>query len=171
MFILIGGENNSGKSRTAEQIAALYDLKRIYIATMIPWGEEGRLRVQRHRRQREKLDFVTVEEKYNVARVDAGGALVLLEDISNLLANHVFGEEKNGAPSVQKQISTLNERAEVLIAVTITGLNHEGCDEPTCHYVDELNGLNAILADTADIVIRMEKGLPLILKGEYPWLG
>ena len=56
MFVLINGGSGSGKSEYAENRAVMLSKKEglllYYIATMKPFGEEGKRRVERHRRLR-----------------------------------------------------------------------------------------------------------------------
>ena len=51
MMILVVGSPDSGKSVKAEELAAELsgNEKKIYLATMIPFGEEGAARVEKHR--------------------------------------------------------------------------------------------------------------------------
>ena len=50
MMHLITGGSGSGKSAYAErQVMEAGEKKRIYVATMMPYGEEGKMRVKRHR--------------------------------------------------------------------------------------------------------------------------
>ena len=97
MLHLITGGSGSGKSAYAEkQVLAAGEGRRIYIATMIPYGEEGRQRVERHRKLRQEKQFETLECYTGLAQADVPpGAVVLLECLSNLVANEVF--EPNGA--------------------------------------------------------------------------
>ena len=99
MLIIITGVSGSGKSEYAEQICCRLagDNKKYYVATMQPFGEEGRIRIEKHKRQREGKGFETIEQYQNI-----GSALdccdkeerpvVLVECMSNLLANECFGE-------------------------------------------------------------------------------
>jgi adenosylcobinamide kinase/adenosylcobinamide-phosphate guanylyltransferase len=173
MFILITGANDSGKSRCAEHIASEIPLRRIYAATMIPYGPDGEARRARHLRQRAGLGFLTVECPCDLGTVAcSGGELVLLEDVSNLLANLAFSEKDPSAEeNTERQILRLKERCRVLIAVTIGGLDGKDCDGVTKNYVAALNRVNAFLSGQADTVIEMRGGLPHLLKGECPWIG
>ena len=53
MLIIITGVSGSGKSEYAEQICCRLarDNKKYYVATMQPFGEEGRIRIEKHKRQ------------------------------------------------------------------------------------------------------------------------
>lgn len=173
MLILLTGASNSGKSRFAETIASRFPGPRIYAATMVPCGAEGAARVDRHRRQRAGQGFVTVECPRGLDGISAGkNALVLLEDVSNLLANEMFGRGRPRAEDeALRQIVSLAGRVAVVIAVTIGGVSGEGCDEATQNYAAALDRLNGRLAAAADAVIEMRAGTPLLLKGECPWIG
>ena len=65
MLILVTGGSGSGKSEYAEGIAVSLaereGLPLYYIAAMKPYGEEGKRRVERHRRLRAGKGFQTVE--------------------------------------------------------------------------------------------------------------
>ena len=53
MITVITGGSGSGKSAYAESlITGFGEKERIYIATMFPFDEESRRRIQRHRRMR-----------------------------------------------------------------------------------------------------------------------
>ena len=53
MFCIVTGGSASGKSEYAESLAISSDAsQRFYIATMKPWDEEGRRRIQKHRAMR-----------------------------------------------------------------------------------------------------------------------
>ena len=68
-LILVCGQNNSGKSCYAEVLAAKMGTPPVYVATMIPWTEENRLRIQKHIRQRAGLRFRTQECPYQLGDV------------------------------------------------------------------------------------------------------
>ena len=66
MMILVTGGSGSGKSAFAEDcVVSFGKTDRIYIATMYPFDEESRKRVQRHRKMRQGKGF----EQSNVIQV------------------------------------------------------------------------------------------------------
>ena len=65
MMILVTGGSGSGKSAYAEELAVSLTTaggQRYYLATMQPFGEEGRRRIERHKKLREGKGFLTIEQ-------------------------------------------------------------------------------------------------------------
>ncbi len=166
-LILVAGPNGSGKSAFAEDLIARREGDRWYIATMIPQTEENHLRIERHRQRRAGLGFHTLEVPGGLSEVSLPHpAVVLLEDVSNLLAN-VWFNEHGTAEAVFADIMTLAERCALLVAVTIAGLVPEDyADAETAGYVAALRLLNDRLLAAADAAVQMEEGAPRTLKGD-----
>lgn len=165
MMTLVLGANGSGKSAYAEKLICGAGGARFYIATMIPHGAEGALRVEKHLRQREGMGFTTLELPYEVGNADIPlGAAVLLEDVSNLLGNVLF--ERGGTPdTVLKDIDALSNRCGSFVAVTISGLDATAYENETRDYIEALNALNAALFNMVDTVVEMQAGLAQLKKG------
>lgn len=167
MTALVLGPNGSGKSAFAEKLTASRSSGAlIYIATMLPFGEEGQAKVLKHIKQREGFGFLTHERPMSVGDIDLPkDAGVLLEDVSNLLSNNMFG---GGAQSeVLSDIKALCLKCGFSVLVSIDGLERDpGFSGETNAYIDALNSLNINLADFADIVIKMRDGVPFCVKGE-----
>lgn len=169
-FVLVSGPNSSGKSRYAEQLIAGTEGPRYYIATMIPCTQENHRRIEKHRVQRKDLGFRTIESPYGVGNIPVPqDGIVLLEDVSNLLANALF-DRQISPDRVFADICSLAGRCRMLVAVTISGLSPDGCDEETAAYIDALNRLNRKLYDVASAAVSMENGHPVCQKGENPHL-
>ena len=170
MTILILGPNGSGKSVCAEKLAArLSDGALYYIATMLPYGEDGRIRVEKHRQQRADAGFITIERLNHVSAIPLPpDAVALLEDVSNLLGNALFGGERDGnIGGVYADITAMCAKCRASVLVSIDGLaaqsEHDG---ETRDYIDALNRLNGKLFEFADAVIAMRDGTPIFLKGD-----
>ena len=123
MVILVTGGSGSGKSAFAENcVVSLGEQKRIYIATMYPYDEESRKRVARHRKMRAGKGFETVECYTGLSGVEVPeGCTVLLECMSNLVANEIFREEGAGErtlEAIERGILGLKNRAANLVVVT-----------------------------------------------------
>ena len=165
-LIMISGANGSGKSRYAERIVARTTGERYYIATMRPCSEENLQRIEKHREQRKDLQFTTLECPYQVgaAAVERDG-VVLLEDVSNLLANAMF-ERGGDEASVYADIEALCSRCRLLVAVTITGLRADGYDLNEIAVKLVHNGLNQRRDDRAAAAVAMKDGAPFAEKGD-----
>lgn len=96
MVLLVTGGSGSGKSDFAERTLRQLVLEKecYYLATMQPFGEEGRKRIERHREMRRDRNFLTVEQYMDIEQADLReGADVLLECMSNLVANEYFNQK------------------------------------------------------------------------------
>ncbi len=90
-LVVISGKNGSGKSEYAERLLCRVPSERYYIATMIPATPENHERIRKHRDRRKDMGFTTLEIRHHVAEAPVpDGSSVLLEDVSNLLANEMF---------------------------------------------------------------------------------
>lgn len=191
MNILVLGPNDSGKSAYAEKLLVKLAARGreetpggplVYIATMIPFGEEGFARVKKHRKQRQGLGFSTEERpcKVSEAEVEAGANL-LVEDVSNLLSNLIFDRKANrpaeeSAGDLAEEsaedlafddIKTLCEKCSNAVLVSIGSLKPDAAyDWATNEYIEALNRLNHRLAEFADVLVTMDEGKPTVTKGE-----
>lgn len=172
MLILVTGGSGSGKSEYAENLAVSLGEKRVYAATMMVYDEEGRRRVERHRKMRESKAFYTVECPVNLEEVaEAGsmdGAVVLLECMSNLAANEMFpsgGENRTEAFVVEKILGGIQaalDRCTHLIVVTNEVFSDGNTyDEGTEAYIRVLGRVNQKLAAMADRVTEVVCGIPV----------
>lgn len=165
-LILISGPNDSGKSGFAEHLVSRTEGGRYYIATMIPRTQGNHIRVEKHKKQREGLGFTTLELPYQVADAPVSpDSVVLLEDVSNLLANVIFEKGGNGS-TVCGDILALAARCRLLIAVTISGLPAADYTGETLNYITVLNEVNTRLFENADGAVSMCAGVPLWQKGD-----
>lgn len=171
MFAMIIGGSASGKSALAERWAASLPLPRIYLAAMQVLDEESRARVLHHRAMRAGKGFETIEAPTALWNTDLpAGATVLLEDLSNLLANEMFSPEGGGSEAALHGVQSLLARCDHLIVVT-NEVFSGGADHAvgTADWLAELAWLNRTLAAEADTVAEVVCGLPNLLKGALPW--
>lgn len=190
MIEVIMGGSGSGKSGYAErQIEKIADseMPRYYIATMKVYGDEGRQRVKKHRQQRQHLDFVTIEQEKDISKVvekmSRGKGVVLLECISNLVANEMFDDRETTegdyqgesqekrkrediSAKVLRELKTVKEASESLVVVT-NNVFEDGnsYDEETISYMECLAKVNTELVKRADLVTEVVAGIPIPIKG------
>lgn len=165
-LILVLGENDSGKSGYAEKLFENTSAEKYYVATMISCTKENNVRIQKHKEQRKKYNFKTLELPFKVNSAEISfDSVVLLEDVSNLLANNMF--EKNvSAEEVFCDILNLVKDCRTVVAVSISGLSDKGYDADTAEYINRLNELNQKLLDISETAVIMQNGVPVILKGK-----
>lgn len=172
MLIVITGGSGSGKSEYAENLAMSLGKKRIYAATMMVYDEEGKTRVQRHRRMRESKDFCTLECPVDLGSITDGGltedAVVLLECMSNLVANELFPagstipEGNQIADKILEGINAVIGHCRHLVVVTNEVFSDgKTYDRETEYYIRTLGQVNVKLAVMADRVVEVVCGLPV----------
>lgn len=154
MITFIIGPNDSGKSSYAESLIEQGTNRRYYIATMIPYGSGGEARVKKHIKMREHLNMITIEDPYFI-RADEieDSSDVLLEDLSNLIANRMFGD--GNVDLIIDELKALAKKVSNLIIVSIGGIMAEGYDEETVRYIKALNSINHSIETIADKTVRM----------------
>ncbi len=171
MTALILGKPNSGKSETAEQLAAELSEggPKLYIATMIPYGKEGEERVKRHQGMREGKGFLTAEWPgelitHVVGYGDLSKTTCLLECLSNLAGNEMHSSENQGlsmeglARRILEEVLFLCSRAGHTVIVSNRFFEEEGMDEETVEYVRLTARLNERLREYVDRVVDLTEG-------------
>ena len=172
MFILVTGASASGKSEYAEcRITAVHQEERhlLYLATMQPYGEEGRARVAKHRKQRALRNFETLEWYKNLEQATIPmDSDVLLECMSNLVANEMFEEQgahNRTVSEVTKGIENLlGQAAHVVIVTNEIFSDAVVFDGDMDSYLEYLGEINQAAAQRADEVVEVVYGIPVFHK-------
>ena len=196
MMVLVVGGSGSGKSSYAEKVTvslaqesvkeitksentSLSDFKlnipkKYYLATMQVFDDEGRKKVDRHRKLRNGKGFFTIEQPVRISsaleKMEDGDRAVLLECISNLTANEMFSEKKTMTEiqvteNVIRDIKMLKEQTNHLVVVS-NNVFEDGItyDETTTKYIRAMGKINQKLAALADRVVEVLAGIPVTLK-------
>ena len=167
---LITGGSGSGKSRYAEELALRCPGElRIYLATMRVWDEEGKRRVERHRRMRAGKGFRTEERFTDLSGFVPPGPgpadVILLECMSNLAANEFYAGGEGARDRILQGIKSLQNRCRALIIVTnevfSDGITY---DPETERYIALLGEINRRVAAMADGVTEVVYGIPIEVK-------
>ena len=170
-MILITGGSGSGKSAYGEKrILEAGEMTRYYIATMEVFGEEGRKKVERHKKLRQGKGFITIESPKDVGRVEKTGnnkLAVLLECVSNLTANEMFGRRTEAlAEKICADIVKIDEAADFFAVITNeVGSDGEMYEKETLEYIRLLGLVNCRLAKMASEVVEVVYGIPVMKKG------
>lgn len=180
MFHLITGGSGSGKSEYAENMILQYHDNQkplYYIATMEPFGNETKKKIERHRQMRAGKAFQTLECYTDLSKfaesMDFQEGSVLLECMSNLTANEVYHNLSNYlsenalAEYIFQGIQRLVNQCENVVVVT-----NEVCSECTedtpemqC-YKRVLSAINIKMAKEAKCVTEVVYGIPVKIKEE-----
>ena len=168
MLILVSGGAASGKSEYAESLLSDTIHKKIYIATMQPFGEDSAVKIARHHALRSGKGFQTVERYTNLAELDIPeNCAVLLECMSNLVANECFSEAgfEDAIQRILRGIAHVSECAAEFVVVTNEIFSDgETYDRETAEYIGVLAKANRELASRADSVIEVVCGIPVFGK-------
>lgn len=196
MLHIVTGGSGSGKSAYAEELVCQGHTKQkvagsqvagklIYIATMVPHGEETRLKIKRHRDMRDNKGFVTIECSTNLCQLtERGGSLfynlelldeeekpsVLLECMSNLAANELYETKEGGSLVVERIMAGVEGLVRVCQNLVI--VTNEVCAEVPGHcsemdkYKRVLSEINQALSGRADTVTEVVYGIPNPVKGK-----
>ena len=182
MIALVIGGSGSGKSAYAEQMAvkAAGNGSLYYVATMQVYDEEEKKKVERHQKMRAGKGFLTIEQPRRLEeaakKVVAERGTVLLECMSNLVANEMFSEENLSAVMDEakiKQLSheiisgvtALHDSCDILIIVT-NQIFEDGIryDASTMAYIRLLGDVNRQIAERAEQVVEVVAGIPIFIK-------
>jgi adenosylcobinamide kinase/adenosylcobinamide-phosphate guanylyltransferase len=190
---MVYGGSASGKSSYAESFAMSLqgEGRLLYIATMYPYkwntteiDPETMQRIERHRAMRADKGFDTVECYRHVEHIVAKRQdVLLLECMSNLLANEMYLEPDSNAGSdmaetmspvsnkIVQALIDLSTRVQELVIVTNDVFSDGGSltyDESTREYVKNLAEINCALARVAETVTEVVCGIPVIVKKNHP---
>ena len=171
MLELVTGGSGSGKSAYAESRICEYNRQApkplFYIATMFPYGEETEKKIERHRILRKGKGFETLEWytglKLHLEEGSLQGTDVLLECMSNLVANEMYMESGAGCHADQailEGIQELNRQCANVVIVTNEVFSESVPDSPEMkEYKRILGRINCEIAVMADQVTEVIYGI------------
>lgn len=186
MIHLVFGGSGSGKSAFAEK--AVMELNcgtKIYLATMKVYGQEGLEKVRRHQKLRSSKGFFTVEAPCSIFKnleaffdlnpdtaeqKKTSGCVVLLECLSNLVANEMFRDdeivsEKLVVERIENDLKNVIDMTDNLVVVS-GNVFEDGIqyDESTGKYMRALSEVSDFIAEKADRVTEVVVGIPVPVK-------
>ena len=170
MLTIVTGGSGSGKSAFAEdKVLTFGEAQRVYIATMHPFDEESHKRIERHRKMRAGKGFETVECYTGLKDVKLpSGCVVLLECMSNLVANEMFEEQEAHEQTVKDIMSGIDElvrqAAHVVIVTNEIFSDAVVFDKEMASYLEYLGKINQAVALRADEVVEVVYGIPVYQK-------
>ena len=183
-LILVTGGARSGKSHYAESLCRAQNNKTAYIATSIPFDEELKARVAKHRDMRpsEWETFEVYENVYKVIPEIAKVYQTVILDCVTLMVNNLMFKENMDyeslstqeidrlEASIKEQFIKLMDavRKTELYVVIVTneiGLSPVAANKLTRIYTDIIGRINQLLAKNSDEVYFVVSGIPMKIKG------
>lgn len=162
MLMLVVGGSASGKSEFSENLAKSLGRNIYYIATMIPFGKAAEERIARHKALRKGKGFKVIERYRDIDKINVNGT-VIIECMSNLLANEMFGEAPKYGDYIIDCIDSI--KCDNIIVVS-NNIFEDGIDYDivTKKYIEQMAYINAELTKRADKVYEVVCGIPLEVK-------
>jgi adenosylcobinamide kinase/adenosylcobinamide-phosphate guanylyltransferase len=166
LTLILGGAR-SGKSRHAEVLARGLGETGLYVATGQAFDAEMRERIAEHKARRDAF-WTTVEAPLDIAAaIDGADAkcVVLVDCLTLWLTNLILGDDDVAAATDRLQAALERRATPVLLVSNEVGLGIVPENALARRFRDEAGRLHQRLAQTADRVLFMVAGLPLVAKG------
>jgi len=167
---LILGGAASGKSRFAEHLVERFGLPKTYIATAQAFDPEMERKIQQHIEDRGE-GWATIEEPLDVPELigtlDRGSA-TLLDCASVWLSNALLADHHLGDRSAALLEAVGLSDGPLVIVSNEVGQGVVPDTSLGRRFREAQGKLNQDLAASADLVVLVVAGLPLVLKGALP---
>jgi len=174
--ILITGGARSGKSEFAENYAKSLGENVLYIATSIPFDDEMKDRVDKHKKRRPST-WKTLEKYKSFTPIDVQYDAVLLDCATIMSTNIMFDYRQNWEDSLQEDIdkieeiilnefkNLLNSFENLIIVTNEVGLGIVPDNKTSRIFRDIAGIVNKYIASVSDEVYLTVCGIPTKIKG------
>ncbi len=180
----VTGGARSGKSTFAEKYVVESKLPKIYVATAIPFDNEMKLRVEKHREQRGS-QWLTIEGYRDLGEKLRGNIgeekIVLLDCLTNMVSNLMIMEREYDWDNISKEDlhnleEDIREEVEAILRyidesdIELVVVSNElgmGLVPPYAlgrHFRDIAGRMNQMIAERAQEAYLIVSGLPVRLK-------
>ena len=172
LYYITGGAG-SGKSEYAEQLAERLHTEfggpLYYVATMnpAPRASDAAARIAKHQKRRAGRGYTTLECPTDIAQLRAQAlknAVFLLEDLTNLYANEVYGTSGHPHEIVTPLLELTQQAGSVIIVANELYSDGITYGPETDRFLRDLAGIAAALSAAADQVTEVVYGIPVQLK-------
>lgn len=172
LYYITGGAG-SGKSEYAEQFAERLHVELAgplyYVATMhpAPRDSDAAARIVKHQTRRAGRGYTTIECPTDIAQLRAQtfkNAVFLLEDLTNLYANEVYGTSGHPHEIVAPLLELTQQAGAVIIVANELYSDGIAYAPETATFLRDLAGLAAELSAAADQMTEVVYGIPVQLK-------
>lgn len=164
---LITGGARSGKSSFAQQLAETASANPVYLATARVWDEDFRLRIERHKNDRDS-QWATIEEEKNLSGCKVEGQTVLLDCITLWLTNIFFDNQFDVDRSLEEAKNEWNsfiqKNMNLIVVSNELGMGVHPIEESARKFADLQGWMNQYIAKKASEVFLMISGIPVKIK-------
>ena len=160
LSLVLGGAN-SGKSAFAERLTRAAALPKTYVATAQAFDDEMRAKIVKHRVDRGD-DWHTVEAPMDITSA-LGDGVTLVDCLTLWLSNHILADIEPDMPTF---LAACN--APVVCVSNEAGLGVVPDNAMARKFRSMQGQLNQDFAATADLVVLVTAGIPVVLKGRLP---
>lgn len=161
-MILITGGVKSGKSGFALELAKKFDPPRAFIASGEPFDEEMKIRITRHKEERDR-DFIIYEEPTLIYKplIESCATVYIIDCITTWVGN-LLHYEKN----IENEFDLLlkNLTGKEIIVTNEVGLGVMPANEMSRKFIDYLGNINKELAGKSDEVYLSVSGIRVRIK-------
>lgn len=183
-LILVTGGARSGKSQFAESLCRNRNNRTAYIATSIPFDEELKARVKKHRKMRPDTweTFEIYEDIYKVIpKIAREHDTVILDCVTLMVNNLMFKENLDYDELTTKEVDVLEASIKAqftnlleavkqtdLYFVIVTneiGMSPVAANKLTRIYTDIIGRMNQLITKESDEVYFVVSGISMKIKG------
>ena len=161
-MILLTGGVKSGKSRFALELAKKFDAPKVFIASGVPFDDEMKARITRHREERDQ-DFILCEEPIEIYRplIECAANVYVIDCLTTWIGNLLHLEK-----DVEKEMDVLlrNLTGKEIFITNEVGWGIMPVNELSRKFIDHLGNINKKLAEKSDVVYLMVSGLRVRVK-------
>ena len=184
-LILVTGGARSGKSQFAEKLCRARNNETAYIATSIPFDDELKDRVKKHKEMRPKTwkTYEVYEDVYKaIPEIAEHYQTVILDCVTLMVNNLMFKENLDYDAMTPEEVNVLEAQIKEqfiklieaiqktdLYFVVVTneiGLSPVSGNKLTRIYTDIIGRMNQLIAKSSDEVYFVVSGIPMKIKGE-----
>lgn len=182
--ILVTGGARSGKSNFAEKLCTDRNNKTAYIATSIPFDDEMKDRVRKHKESRPQnwKTYEIYKDIYSIIKdISKSHDTVIMDCVTLLVNNLMFSYDIDIEKSNQEQINNLEKyikdqvnkllneiKKTNLYFVAVTnelGMAVVPANKLSRVYTDIVGRINQLIASQSDEVYLVVSGIPMKIKG------
>jgi adenosylcobinamide kinase/adenosylcobinamide-phosphate guanylyltransferase len=164
----ITGGQRSGKSSFAQKLAINKNNHPIYLATSRKWDKDHKKRIEKHREDRSKHNWTTIEEEKYLSKHLFNDQVVLIDCITLWLTNFYYDNNNDIEKSYNEAVAEIDKlnkmNAEFIIVTNEIGMGAHPDNLIQMKFADLQGWVNQYIAKKAEKVLLMVSGIPLTVK-------